>query len=317
MKTIRYSAFLFLAILFSCSGTSGNSTQTTTDAYVETLLGDSLKPFTLPTIPMIYTDPAQRADYLIKHYWDNFNFADTNYTHRPEITEQAWVDFIDLFNHVPLQTVSAGVKTMMNKASVNKKVFVYFTDLADKYLHNPNSPVRNEEFYIPFLESMMDSKVLESAEKIRPEARLKMAMKNRVGDKANDFTYTVASGTRNTLYKTKTEFILLYFNNPGCNACLEIMDGMRQSYIINKFIKDGRLIILGVYPDEDLAEWQKHRTDFEKEWINAYDKNLTIMSQSLYDLKAIPTIYLLDQNKTVLLKDATLPAVEAYLVGQN
>jgi hypothetical protein len=37
----------------------------------------------------------------------------------------------------------------------------------------------------------------------------------------------------------------------------------------------------------------------------------------LYDLKAIPTLYLLDGSKTVLLRDATLEEIEKYLIKYN
>ena len=46
----------------------------------------------LPTIPDSLTNPKDRADYLITHYWDNFNFMDTIYESLP--IEQAFVDYI-------------------------------------------------------------------------------------------------------------------------------------------------------------------------------------------------------------------------------
>ncbi|KAA5118039.1 DUF5106 domain-containing protein, partial [Bacteroides fragilis] len=59
------------------------------------------------------------------------------------------------------------------------------------------------------------------------------------------------------------------------------------------------------------------RNDFAKEWTNGYDKELVIKNKNLYDLRAIPTLYLLDKNKTVLLKDATLQKVEQYLAERG
>ena len=67
-------------------------------------------------------------------------------------------------------------------------------------------------------------------------------------------------------------------------------------------------------PDEELDEWRRHRDEFPQEWINGYDKSLTIKTQNLYDLKAVPTLYLLDANKKVLLKDATVQAITQYLM---
>ena len=49
---------------------------------------------------------------------------------------------------------------------------------------------KRQEFYIPVLEAMIASPVLDETEKIRPQARLKLAQKNRIGTKALDFTYT-------------------------------------------------------------------------------------------------------------------------------
>jgi hypothetical protein len=40
-------------------------------------------------------------------------------------------------------------------------------------------------------------------------------------------------------------------------------------------------------------------------WINGYDDALTITSERLYNLNAIPSLYLLDGDKRVLIKDGT------------
>ena len=46
-------------------------------------------------------------------------------------------------------------------------------------------------------------------------------------------------------------------------------------------------------------------------WINSYDKSMKMKNDELYDLRAIPTLYLLDQDKVVLLKDCmSIPTIE-------
>ena len=47
-------------------------------------------------------------------------------------------------------------------------------------------------------------------------------------------------------------------------------------------------------------------------WINSYDKELTVLTEECYDLKAMPALYLLDKDKKVLLKDATVKEIEDY-----
>ena len=290
MKTnINY--LLALCFLLLCACKSGNASSQSKSETPQ----DTIKSFTLPIIPPMLTAPEQRADFLVKHYWDNVNFADTNYIHHPEVTEQAWADYCDLLNHVPLETAHEAMRKMIDRSNADKKVFAYFTDLADKYLYDPNSPMRNEEYYIPVLEAMIASPILDETEKIRPQARLQLAQKNRIGTKALNFTYTLASGAQGNLYQLKADYILLFINNPGCHACTETIEGLKN-------------------PDEELDEWRKHLSEFPKEWINGYDKKFAIKEQQLYDLKAIPTLYLLNKEKTVLLKDATAQAIEEYLM---
>lgn len=306
MTTIKFCSFAVLLCLCSCN--NGNASHKESNVQQ-----DTIKAFKLPAIPPMLTAPEQRADFLVKHYWDNVNFADTNYIHHAEVTEQAWADYCDILNHVPLQAAQTAVKKTITQAEKEKKVYNYLTELADKYLYDPNSPMRNEEFYIPVLEAMVASPILDETEKIRPKARLELAQKNRKGTKALDFNYTMASGSQSTLYKIQAEYTLLFINNPGCHACTEGIAAIKNSSVISKLIADKKLKVLALYPDEELDEWKKHQNEFPAEWINGYDKKLTLKTENRYDLRAIPTLYLLDKNKMVLLKDAPATAIEEYL----
>jgi len=73
-----------LCFLLLCSCKNGNASIQSTNETVQ----DTIKSITLPAIPTMMTAPEQRANFLVKHYWDNVNFADTNYIHHPEVTEQ-------------------------------------------------------------------------------------------------------------------------------------------------------------------------------------------------------------------------------------
>lgn len=307
MKTYLNIFFLFLILCTACGNRKASDNQT------EDIKSDSTKIFALPVIPALLNTPESRADYLVRHYWENVDFADTTYLDHREVMEQAWVDYIDIMKLVPEETAISAIKQMYKDAGKKKKVFFYFTDLAEKYLYDPNSPMRNEELYIPVLDAMLESSVLDDTEKILPKGRRDLAEQNRLGRQAEDFTYTLVSGKSGTLYGVKADYTLLFINNPGCHACEEGIKELKQAPAINKEFEAGNLKILSVYPDEDKEEWERHLSDFPKEWINGYDKKLMIKEKNLYDLKAIPTLYLLDKNKKVLLKDAVVGQIEQYL----
>ncbi|MCD8181824.1 MAG: DUF5106 domain-containing protein [Bacteroides sp.] len=312
MKYKRSLILLLTSVSLNLCVACGNG-KPHADVKADSVPTDAITTFVLPALPPMLNTPELRADYLVRHYWDNVNFADTNYVHHPEVTEQAWVDYIDILKLVSPTTADTALKGVFVQAEQEKKSYLYLMELADKYLYDPNSPMRNEELHISVLDALLASSILDDAEKIRPQNRRELALKNRLGTKALDFTYTLVSGRQGNLYAINAPYTLLFINNPGCHACAETIEALKSAPTINRAIAQKQLQALSLYPDEDLAEWKRHLSDFPQEWINGYDKKQTIQQKNLYDLKAIPTLCLLDKNKVVLLKDATSAEVEEYL----
>ncbi|WP_300910755.1 DUF5106 domain-containing protein [uncultured Bacteroides sp.] len=310
MKTFINIFLLSLILCTACGNRNVSMNQT------EATKNDSTRNFVLPVIPTMLTTPESRADYLVRHYWENVDFNDTIWLNHQEMLEQAWVDYIDLMRLVPKETINNALRQVYKNAEKQKPFFSYFTTLADKYLYDPNSPMQNEELYITVLDAMLESDVLDETEKILPNERRKLAERNRPGRLAEDFTYTLSSGKNGTLHDLKAQYTLLFINNPGCHACEESLTELKQAPAINRELEAERLKILAIYPDEELQEWKRHLSDFPKEWINGYDKGLVIKEKNLYDLKAIPTLYLLDQKKIVILKDAPIREIEEHLKQQ-
>jgi hypothetical protein len=81
---------------------------------------------------------------------------------------------------------------------------------------------------------------------------------------------------------------------------------------LSELINKGSLKVLPFTPT---AIWplKNHREQIPSTWINAYDKEQRITLEELYDLKAIPMLYLLDDQKKVLLRDGRVQQMEQYL----
>lgn len=303
MKPIL-SMTLLIFLLFSCG------------SKIEKEQAQPPKKLTMITIPAALNTPDDRAAYLVMHYWDNFDFADTSYINRPEITEQALVDYIDIFQHVPDQTASESISSVLNKAQTNQAMYSYFTSLFEKYLYDPESPFRNEEYYIPVLENIIASDNVTADNKVRPRFQLKLAQKNRVRTQATDFRFALSSGQERRLSDLSSDYLLLMFYDPECANCKETKEQIKASPVIAQLTGSGQLDILAIYADEDIENWKKHSTDIPGTWINGYDKAQVIKEQQLYDLRAMPTLYLLDRNKTIIRKDAPFENIEQYLSAQ-
>lgn len=303
---------LLLCGAAGCGSPAGKNRQETTATS-----SDSVKvSFRLPDIPAILESPEERIDYLSRHFWDNFNFEDSTFLQNPEMIEQAFVDFLDVLTHAPVEKGQKALIALMNSASVNNGMFLHFINLTEKYLYDPNSPVRNEEFYISVLNTIIDSSRLDDTFKVRPRYQLRMALKNRPGNVAADFRYTLSTGAVARMSSIKADYTILFFNNPDCHDCERVKNYIRDSKVFNLLTRIGSmpsLRILAVYPDADIALWKKHKAEYPPLMINSFDAGQVITNQELYDLKAIPTFYLLDKEKRVVLKDAPVERIEEWL----
>lgn len=268
--------------------------------------------FRLPDVPAALTEPAERADYLALHYWDRFDFADTTLVRRPEITEQAFADFVCILPYAP--RAGAAVDSLFARAEVAKGMFCHFMELGDKYLDEPASPLYNEELYALFLRAQLDSPLLEEVEKIGPRTRLAVMSKNRPGDRAEDFTFRCRDGSRGRLSEIGAEYTLLYFNAPDCADCRRAKAYLASSSAVAGLLRDKRLAVVSVCIGTDPEVWKK--TVCPTGWIDAIDEEQTLMHDAVYDLRTVPAIYLLDRNKRVLLKNAAPDEVGSWLSGR-
>ena len=190
-----------------------------------------------------------------------------------------------------------------------KHAFLRISELVSKYLYDPNSPLRDEDVYLPFVQRLAESSY--TSDDIRPayvyEAR--MCALNPRESKAADFVFRNLKGRDRHLYDVQADYTLLFFSNPGCEACKEIVQTVRSAVFAEKMIKDGELAVVNVYIDEDLDAWKDYVDYYPASWLNGYDPKYIIRGNTLYNVRAIPSVYLLDSQKTVMLKDADIVKV--------
>lgn len=299
---------LFLSLL-GLEGTMlyGQSVKSFSDTQAVT------KEFRLPTVPATITTSEERADYLAKNYWMHFDFSDTTYIHLPKVTEQAFINYIKGLKLTGKERACGYITEMMKAAETDSLVFHYFAGLAEKYLYDLNSPFQNEQLYIPVLKALVNSKQTNDTDRIRFEALFTMALKNQPGSIATDFTYTLADGEKKQLLNFQSPYVLLFFNDIDCEKCQQTMKYLAESGIVNALLKKNILKILSIYTQSDVENWRRKLSNMPANWENVYDAGSQISSDELYDLKAMPTLYLLDKEKYILLKDADMKEVIFFL----
>ena len=229
-----------------------------------------------------------------------------------------FADWATVLERVPREVGAECVEQVMDRASANKKTFEWFVMAAREVLSDPNSQWRDDELYMPVLRVRIASPFTDEATRERCRYRLDILSQNRIGHKANNIRYTLFDGFEGTLYGIKAEYTLVFINNPGCELCRTVREEICASALLTNYISSGRLKVLAIYPDQDLDEWLRYRREMPSAWINGYDRECVMRTDGTYNLAAIPSLYLLDKDKTVLVKDAvSIPLIESVLSRQS
>ncbi len=280
------------------------------------------RPFPQVSIPSAYTDADERIAYGVEHYWDGF-FEGPGRTDSAHVlgvlkgeVEQALSNYIGVLEALPLGKAQQGISALFDKISVRQqadtsdRVYLAMTEMVARYLYDPNSPMRDEDLYLPFVQKMASSPLTRENMRTACRYEAQMCAMNPRGSIAPDFAITLRNGTQVRMHSVKAERTLLFFSNPGCQNCREIIDALKTDSKVQSMVGEGRLAVINVYIDEDLKAWRDYMPVYPKEWLNGYDAAHIIREDVLYCIRAIPSLYLLDADKRILLKD---PPVERVL----
>jgi len=263
----------------------------------------------LPQIPDFLRTPTDRAAYLLQHFWDGLSFADTLRSRNRAFMEQNFANFVNLFPHADSAALPPSVARLLERAAADAPAFDLLMQIAEKYLYDPNSPMLDEAYYALFLEAFLRSPLPAADARLRPERQLQTVRKNRPGTPAADFAYSDRSGRRRTLRQTALGCeLLLVFYDPDCEHCAEILAGLKDDGLLRRRVREGRLSVLAVYADGDRQAWERTLRDLPAEWEAGFD--LTgVQEHGLYVLRAMPTLYWLDGDRRVAVKDMPVEAL--------
>lgn len=309
----KASAFLLLALALSCGGPRAKKTAP----------AEQRRPFPSLQIPEAYTSSEDRVDYACEHYWDGY-LAGSGQTdsalvlgvERGEL-EQAVSNYIAILDMAPLQKAQKCMKKLFDSVcevqlrDSSSRFYTQFTQIVADYLYNPNSPLRDEDLYLPFVRGLAESPLTRPEMQAAYRYEAMMCALNPRGSIAADFKARRPDGSIFTLHGIQAPFTLLFFSNPGCGSCKEIIGRINSE--LGAQVDSGRLAVANIYIDDNVNDYLAYSGNYPKSWYNGYDYAQVIRNEVIYDVRAIPSLYLLDSQKRILAKDAPLEKIISLL----
>lgn len=263
----------------------------------------------MPIVPDTLRSVEARAAYVAAHYWDAMDFSNRRLCSDTAFMEQNFANYVAILGMTERSIADSAIMQLVGRVSEDSVAFNMLASTAEKYLDEPNSPMRNEELYTCFLKYFVGSSAASEAEKLRYEYRRAEAMKNRRGTRAADFEFVDRDGGSARLSEAvgESEVTLLVFYDPDCERCKEIISG-----VANVALPEG-VGILAIDAEGDRSRWDETKMSMPKDWRVGF-ATTPILDEELYSLPASPTLYLLDRRSMVIMKDPSVDEALHYLL---
>lgn len=277
----------------------------------------------LPEVPALITAPTDRADYVAARFWAALDFNDTSLSLDTAFMEQNFANFTTVLPVASERGRRTAMDSLVARATVNADAVAYLAEVAEKYLYDPNSPLRDDDSYIAFAEALDASAAVGEWVKARPALLASRLRKNRPGSRAADFAFTTPDGRRMRLTafaersdRSEEAAIMLVFFDPECPTCNETLHRLAGSERMAEAVAAGALRVLAVYPPEEdnLSEdWADYAAKLPATWTTGIISDRDAFGER-YALPALPSIYLLDGGLTVMARDLTLASQQLQAI---
>ena len=146
-------------------------------------------------VPSMIVSQEEKMAWISEHYWDRFldasgewpcDSALVNGVPKDHLEESfgIWVSMIE--NLCPLPQAARAASVLFDKAEAfdaarpGTNVFDEMRFLTEKYFYDPNSPARNENIYLPFVEKLAKSPSLPDSLKASALWQARLCTLNKV-----------------------------------------------------------------------------------------------------------------------------------------
>lgn len=265
--------------------------------------------FLIPVILLCSCTTKQEGEAMkestpLVSFWDTIR-VDTASLKTAEV-EQSFANFLALLVRDGDSTHIADAVTTLLQKSCDEGSMTQIMELADHYLYDPNSPLLNEDLYLPFLEAYLTMPDIGEAETERTRFTIGKIHDNRPGTLPPDFTLTTRSGLTTTLreYCNSGVATLLVFYDIECEHCEEVIRDVAEDETLVRAINNGQVRVLAVYADGNDSLWQQAPSYIPSKWCDAC---VMVNSEKVideYNVRARPTFYLIAPDGTIAIKDA-------------
>jgi len=254
----------------------------------------------VPDVPKDADSVMFRYTYYKTHFWDGIDVADPGLLRSPLLHNKI-MDYLDNVVIQQADTIIVAVDELIAASKKNDEAFRYMLiSLTNKY--EASKVMGFDKVFVHLVDTyyMTNQATWTDAETIKKlEERAASIRPNFIGNPAPAFTLQDTLGRDYRLYDIDAKYTVLYFYDPDCGHCKEATPELYDAYAD---LQSKNVEVLAICTTTDGKRWHEFIVDNDLNWINLADLEAKTHFKYYYDVRSTPTVYILDEDKKILLK---------------
>ncbi len=271
-------------------------------------------------------DPPVKADggfdssfqyrYYRQHFFDNFNLADDALIRLPKPWySEKLTEYLDKLIVPQPDSVMKAINELAEQVKGNQETYKYLIWNTIVNYQNPKI-MGLDEVYVRlydtyFASGEMDFWVNDQIKKNMKEYADKLRL-SLIGQPAKNLIMQDQNLALRSLYDIRKKYVVLFFFDPDCGHCKTETPKLVDFYNKNK--DRFNLEVYAVSADTSMQKMKSYIKEMKMPWITVNGPRSTVGSyQKLYDAFATPTLYILDEKKTIIAKKPPIERLTEFL----
>lgn len=252
--------------------------------------------FPYPQPPEGLTILRERCNFLVYHFWERADMKKV--FSQPEGLNRAFADWISFMPYCSADTARMSIKGLISQVSKDGKKLLAVADMAERNVFGDTAQFISEELYLPFAATAASSKKLSEADRNRFARDLRRINSSAIGQIMPTLTYTDIDGQLK-VFEADTVATMIVIAKAGDTDNTTASIRFSIDPATRTLMDEGRLAIAWFY---DAPLDNAIRSELEKLPQN-WTRGALPDADDYFKLRMSPAIYLLDDNKRVILKD--------------
>ena len=262
---------------------------------------------------MLSTFSMKAQTEVMSGYWDDVDFSDTTLVSSKAFSDKMvsyFYSFTDGDEHRFDSLSMAGLRVLLDKAKINMRAYEYVLEFAlNGYASMGRDAVTD---YLLNYPQLAEGEIT-MEEGLRLDSITEPYQKVKVGVQAPDFKGTTIDGKSYSLYDSQASHIIVVFWSTDCEYCHDFLTQIRKHLDLKS---DFELVTFALADNAD--EVTREAKKMHLPGYHFYD-DLRWDSKAFldYHITSTPTVFVLDENKTIVCKPYDWQELKDWLRSNN